>query len=326
MRRIPALVSSVAVLTVLAASLAGCSPSTASCTPTIAAGETSALVEATGEVGSKPAISIPAPLTAKTPERSVIVEGEGGFATEGSTVDFEVSLVDAANGEFLDSTGYDENAFLGVAGRDGAMYQALVCARPGDRLAVTSTLGDSGLDVTSSATEDDLARSLVLVIDVRSIYLGKADGVNQLPQDGMPNVVTAPDGTPGVSVLTTEPPTETRISTIKAGSGVALADGDSAVLNLTAWVWPSDGSDLRQISTTWNKKPIVQLVANDPTAAQGVPPGVFDALVGARVGSQVLAVVAPDDSFADDSWPSGASAGDTLIYVIDVLGLRSTGK
>ena len=41
---------------------------------------------------------------------------------------------------------------------------------------------------------------LVFVIDVIAVYLGKADGINQLPQDGMPTVVTAPTARPGITV------------------------------------------------------------------------------------------------------------------------------
>ena len=40
----------------------------------------------------------------------------------------------------------------------------------------------------------------MVVIDVTAAYLGKADGFNQLPKDGMPTVVTAVDGTPGITV------------------------------------------------------------------------------------------------------------------------------
>lgn len=332
MRRIPALVSTAALATVLAASLVGCSsgPSTDvdSCTPLFAPGDASSLVKATGQVGSAPDVDFPAPLVSKTPERSVLEEGEGMVATTGMTVDFDASIFDATTGEQLLATKYDGTQGVryraGASSADGtepgSLSEALVCAQPEQRVAVTSTVLESGLDFSSVGLGDD--DSVVFVVDVQAVYLAKADGANQLPQDGMPNVVTAPDGTPGITVPAGDPPSDTRSSTIKAGSGDAIVDGDNAVINLSIWVWPTDGSEISQPYTSWGKTPLTQPVADDPTGQAGVPKGVYDALVGAKVGSQVLVVVAPDDSFSEGAWPSGTQAGDTLVYVIDVLGIQ----
>jgi peptidylprolyl isomerase len=331
-RRIPALVSTAALATVLAASLVGCSsgPSTDvdSCTPLYTPGDASSLVEATGEVGSAPKVDFPAPLVSKTPERSVLEEGSGIVATTGMTVDFDASIFDASTGEQLLATKYDGSqgvryragAASSADAEPGSLADALVCAQADQRLAVTSTVLESGLDFSSVGLGDD--DSVVFVVDVQAVYLAKADGVNQLPQDGMPNVVTAPDGTPGITLPDGAPPADTRVATIKAGSGEALADGDNAVLNLSIWVWPTDGSDITQPYTSWGKAPVTQPVSEDATGKAGVPAGVYEALVGAKVGSQVLVVVAPEDSFSDGAWPSGTQAGDTLVYVIDVLGIQ----
>lgn len=331
-RRIPALVSSAAFATVLAASLVACSgPSTDvdACTPLFDSGDASSLVKATGDVGSAPKVDFPAPLVSKSPERSVLVDGDGIVATTGMTVDFDASIFDATTGEQLLATKYDGSqgvryrAGESSATEDaepGSLSSALVCAQEGQRVAVTSTVLESGLDFSSVGLGDD--DTVVFVVDVQAVYPAKADGVNQLPQDGMPNVVTAPDGTPGITLPDGNPPAETKSSTIKAGSGEAIADGDSAVLNLSIWVWPTDGGEISQPYTSWGKTPITQPVSEDPTGQEGVPPGLFDALVGAKVGSQVLIVVAPDDSYAEGAWPAGTQAGDTLVYVIDVLGIQ----
>jgi len=334
-RRIPALVSTAALATVLAASLVGCSgPSTDvdSCTPLFTPGDASSLVEATGEVGSAPKVDFPAPLVSKTPERSVLEDGSGIVATTGMTVDFDASIFDATSGEQLLATKYDGSqgvryragASTSADAEPGSLADALVCAQADQRIAVTSTVLESGLDFSSVGLGDD--DTVVFVVDVQAVYLAKADGVNQLPQDGMPNVVTAPDGTPGITLPAGDPPSTTREATIKAGSGAALADGDNAVINLSIWVWPTDGSDIAQPYTSWGKTPVTQPVAEDPTGQAGVPKGVYEALVGAKVGSQVLVVVAPDDSFSDGAWPSGTKAGDTLVYVIDVLGIQQLDK
>ena len=335
MRRISALVSTAALATVLTATLVGCSsgPSTDvdSCTPLFTPGDASELVEATGAIGSEPKVEFPAPLASDSPERSVLEEGDGIVAASGMTVDFDAAIYDASTGDKLLATKFDGSqgvryrAGLTVlsdapGAEPGAFVEGLVCAQAGERLVITSPATESGVDFSTLGLSDD--DTVVFVVDVQAVYLEKADGANQLPKDGMPTVVTAPDGTPGIALPDGNPPAETRSSVIKAGSGEAIADGDNAVLNMSIWVWPTDGADVSQAYTSWGKTPITQPIAEDPTGQQGVSKGVYDALLGAKVGSQVLVVVAPEDSYADGAWPQGTSAGDTLVYVIDVLGIQ----
>lgn len=324
MRRIPALISSAAVVTVLATALTGCTADgLAACTPTLPSGSASELVSATGKVGSKPALSVPTPLYGDAMERTVLVEGTGAPAATGATVDFEATVLDGVSGATLVQTRYDGSpAVRGVAGRLGALFQALECARVGDRIAITTPAVDAGIDLTAAGITDPES-TIVFVIDVVASYLGKADGVNELPQDPrLPAVVTAPDGTPGITVPKIAAPEETIIATIKSGGGEAVADGDDVVINLSGWAWPAEGESASTFMTTWGRQPATQPISLDPTAAEGVPAGIHEALVGARVGSQVILVMAPGDSFAEGSWPTGTRSTDTLIYVIDVLGIQ----
>ncbi len=136
-------------------------------------------------------------------------------------------------------------------------------------------------------------------------WLGKANGVNQVPLDGMPTVVTAVDGTPGVSVSTQVPPTSVRAATIKAGAGATVADDDTTILNIRGWSWDLQGSvTLSTAGDTWEShRPVRSTEATLPEA-------VSEQLVGAKVGSQLLIVLPSDDG-------SGAAA----IYVVDILGI-----
>jgi peptidylprolyl isomerase len=296
----------------LSAVLAGCaaSPDDASaCTPLIASGDASELVSASGEVGTKPTVDVPAPLVVQDSQRSVLVKGSGLVAQEGMTVDYDAVLVDADTGDVVQQTSFDGTAHPTRANDRGAMYAAMVCAQPGSRIALTSTIGESGL-AGPQASDEDLKRSLVIVIDVHGVYLGKADGFNQLPADGMPVVVTAPDGTVGITVPSgIDVPTADRTSTIKLGSGAKLAEGDAAVVQLAVWSWPGDGSEVSQKSTTWDSNPSVVTLTTE--GAQGLPQTVVDALVGTPVGSQVLIVMAPT-----------SDSPDATVFVVDVLGIR----
>ena len=48
----------------------------------------------------------------------------------------------------------------------------------------------------------------------------------------------------------------------------------------------------------------------------------INALVGQKVGSQVLVVVPPSFGFPDGSAPDGVDTADTLVYIIDILGVK----
>lgn len=312
MRRTSALVSSVASVAMLSAVLVGCSASpedASACTPLIAPGEASGLVTATGAVGSQPTVDLPAPLVSPSPERTVLEHGEGLVAYEGMTVEYDAVLLDGQSGDTMEATSFDDRALLSRAGGAGALWDAFVCAQAGDRIAVTTSVEDSGL-AGPAATAEQMKMTLVIVLDVHRVYLGKADGVNQLPQDGMPVVVTAPDGTVG---LTTPSglaiPSEDRSATIKLGSGDTLAEGDEIVVQQAVWNWSAETSKVSQRSSSWSSSPVARTLSRGD--AQAFPDAVVDALVGAPVGSQLLVVIPDEDT------------GDAVVYVIDVLGVRT---
>ena len=324
MRRTSALVSSVAVVTVLSAALVGCAASpddVTGCEPLVAGGDASALVEATGEVGSAPEVSIPVPLVADAAERTVLEKGEGLVARVGMTVDFDAAVYDGRTGDLLIKSAF--NGTQGVRYRAGlpisstqdeasSLARALVCAQPGERIALATPADDTGIDLSGAGVTGD--STVVVVLDVQEVFLGKADGVNQLPQDGLPVVVTAPDGTVGVTVPSgIEAPTENRTAVIKRGSGPKLAAEDLAVLQSANWVWPTgDDAEIDEKTSTWDQGKMPETVALTASGDQAIPSVFLDALIGLPVGSQVLVVVAPT-----------AESTNASIFVFDVLGIQS---
>ncbi|MCS0498305.1 hypothetical protein [Protaetiibacter mangrovi] len=328
MRRSSALLSSVAVVAVLSATLAGCAASpddVSACTPLVADGDTAAIVTASGEVGSAPTVEVPAPLVVTAPERTVLEDGTGLVARAGSIVDFDAAIYDGATGSEVLATKFDGSqgprfrAGLKTADTQEtvpSLAASLVCAQAGQRTVLVTTAGDAGIDFSSVGITDE-KHTVVLVIDVQRVYPGKSDGVNQLPQDGMPVVVTAPDGTVGVTVPSgIDVPSEDRTETVKLGSGPKLAEGDAAVLQVANWTWPSDG-EVTLKSSTWEvgKTPQTITLTKEGDTEQGLPATFFEALEGTPVGSQVLIVIAPT---------ADSSTGDATIYVIDVLGIQSS--
>lgn len=326
-RRFPALLGAAALV---AATLAGFSAAGASsgCTPTYSSGDASSLVTASGKSGAAPTVEFPTPLVTKKSQVSTLEAGDGTPIASGSQVDYDVSMFLGKTGEPLSATGYDGKSFQrSASGTTGnSLSIALECAKVGERLAIATTAAEvkaafqEGAFQSGGINDTD---TIVLVVDVVAAYLGKANGFNQLPKDGMPTVVTAVDGEPAIAVGLVSPPAKTEASTIKAGSGAAVKKDDAVVLNFSAWIWPADGSEPTSFSSSWTGGQAVTFGLTNFDDGGGLPTGIVDNLIGEKVGGQVLIVLAPgDDSFPADNLPQGITADSTVIFVFDLLGIQ----
>ncbi|WP_411700809.1 FKBP-type peptidyl-prolyl cis-trans isomerase [Conyzicola sp.] len=317
-----------AIITVgLVASLSACatvgpSESSGSCEPTSMSGDASALVDATGEPGTVLTPEFPTPLITDGIEVSTISSGDGDTVYPGEIADFHVTFADATTAEVIALEGLDAASIVRRTAGDGTgLGDVLACASVGDRLGITAEAGEIGL-----ASDPEDTTTVVLIIDVVRAFPGRADGVAQLAVNGMPAVALAPSGQPGVTIPSAEAPEDTQTATTILGSGETIEEGDGVVLHQTILSWETRA----MLETTWvdGEKPAVPttvLATEDNTGSRsGVIPALADALIGAKVGSQLLVVVPPgDDSFAEGATlPTGATATDTLVYVVDVLGIQ----
>lgn len=315
----------VGAVALVAVALTGCTliPGYGDCKPVYESGDSSSLVTAEGSFGVKPTVDFPTPLRVNAPEVSVIDAGDGALIPAGAQVDYTMAEFLGEDGQTLSGDVAANRTASGVD--DDAVSEALVCAHVGDRIALVTSAasihGEGAGEGSGIADED----ALVLVIDISAAYLGKADGFNQLPQDGMPTVVTAVDGTPGVSVLLQEPPTETRSSVIKAGDGAKLKEGDTIVTHYAFWTWPAtEGDEPVAVdgANSWTSHKAANLPMEPLKASGGLPLGIYDALLGQRIGSQVLIVLTP----GDDGFPAGqgltGNDDDIYIMVFDLLGIQ----
>ncbi len=313
---------SAALLVVLGgAALTGCTtPVAGGCYGGFAAGSASDAVTVTGDVGEVDEIDFPTPLLTTTGTQvTVLEEGEGDPLPMYGVADVEFTILDGRTGQVAQASAYGEGTGtrLTVGDATGDLTLALQCARAGSRIVIVTTGSNTA---TLAAREDaepiDPADDLmyVVVFDVEATWLGKANGINQLPLDGMPTVVTAVDGTPGITMNSGDAPTEGRSSAIKAGAGAQLADGDEVLLHYRTWGWPTtSGSKATVQGGTWGAAPLVATLAEDSVVlSDGTDLGAVAAetLIGAKVGSQLLVVTPGAD-------------GAATIAVIDVLGVTS---
>ena len=90
--------------------------------------------------------------------------------------------------------------------------------------------------------------------------------------------------------------------------------GDTVVVQYTGWLW----ADGKIFDSSWQKGAPATFVATEGQG--GVIAGFAKALIGQPVGSQVIAIIPPDEGYGDNPPQGGQIAADsTLIFVADIL-------
>ncbi len=119
--------------------------------------------------------------------------------------------------------------------------------------------------------------------------------------------------TPTITVPESEPPSDLVVKTLTQGNGPAVEAGETIVVDYAGVRW-EDG--LTFDSSFDRGSP-----AGFGIGVGAVIPGWDSGLVGVKAGSRVLMVLPPEEAYGDQP-PSGApiQAGDTLVFVVDVLG------
>jgi peptidylprolyl isomerase len=319
-RKVPALIATAGLVL---ATLTACSSGSADagCTAPVSSGDASKLVSVTGDFGSAPTVDFPTPLKTTTTQRSEIIDGSGPGLVEGQKVQVDLSVFNATTGEAIEESTYDGTSMASFVLNDQTLTgltDGLLCAQVGSRVAVVAsaadTFGPTGGNEAMGVAADD---SLVFVLDVVKSYLTRADGADQLPVAGLPAVVLAEDGTPGITIPSAEPPTELKVGVLKKGDGETVTDGSTVTVHYTGVIW-----DTKEVfDSSWAAgAPAAFVAADGSTTEGGVIPGFANALIGQTVGSQIVAVLPPDQAYGDQATDT-IPAGSTLVFVVDILGV-----
>ncbi len=322
---------------VLAVGLAGCSSINseqamydslkASCgdVTTAAAGATVSSIDVSKNKGV-PVVTFATPLVGKAIETKVVTAGTGPKITGNQDVEIEFEGVNAGNGKV-----FQKSSFLGTDTALEYLYpsmnppfcKALGGVREGSRVVVyvPSKLGHNNQGVPSL----NIGKSdgIIFIFDIKKVYLPYAVGNAQSPKSGFPAVVRAADGRPGVTIQSSAtPPTTTKdgqpaigVETLIEGAGQTVKQGDSIVLHYAGYLWSTG----EKFDSSWTS------TTGEPVSFTLTPgsliPGFLDAIVGQKVGSQVVAVIPPNQGYKDVAQGS-IPANSTLVFVIDILGIK----
>ncbi|TPW76010.1 FKBP-type peptidyl-prolyl cis-trans isomerase [Schumannella soli] len=310
----------------LVATLAGCStpekgdPGDAalSCP---AAGDASKAVKVKVADGADtaPKVTFDAPLKTDATQASVIKAGTGAKITEKDNVKVRFTFVNGTTGKALGATGYEGSAVETLPMTNtqvpAGLRKAVLCAKPGAIIAAVIP-PDDGFGATGAGElkADDV---LVAVADVVSIVKDKADGKSVDPGAEFPKVTLKKSGEPEVDLpKTVVEPATTLIGQLKQGDGATVAAGDTVTVQYKGIDWNTG----KVFDASWTRGQS----SSFPTT--GVIAGFSKALVGQKVGSQVIAIIPPAEGYGPSGGqPSaGIAATDTLIFVVDILDTGAT--
>lgn len=318
MRKISALLATaglVATLTACAGSPGN--PGYAECAR-YQSGEASSIIDVSGKFGATPTVDFPTPIVPKTTQATQVITGTGNQLTEGQPVRVELAIFNGTTGTEIQSTEFDGKGIMTMVGQSTlpAVGKALQCSTVGSRVVIAASAADGHNSQPIPQLNVEAKDSFIFVVDVLDAYLPKANGTPQTPGSGDPVVVTAPDGTPGITIpksgdTTIDPPEDLVVSVLQRGGGAELEEGSRAVLHYTGVLWNTN----KVFDSTWTDKS----AAVFELAESSVVKGFLDGLVGQKVGSQVLLVVPPALGYGD-AGNGSIPPGSTLVFVVDILG------
>jgi len=251
-------------------------------------------VNADGEIGAA-RVSLTTPVPTSHVIYDDLVVGDGPAVREAAQdVVGVVTLLSGTTGQVLQTGAviWSPKTLDELLGAGGS---ALECATEGSRVAFAIPAADLPEGLAEQAGLDAHG-SLVGSIDIQTVLLPKAEGRDVFNDArGLPTVVRAPDGRPGIIIPDTAAPSKVVTQTLIAGQGAKVGDG-TAMFDYTAVSW----ADRTVTGSSWESG-----VVYDATT---LPEQVMEQVAEATVGSQLLVVVPGDQ-------------GAAVAYVVDVLGI-----
>lgn len=315
MKRTRALLTTALPAALIAAvALAGCSSGGGSDQACAAAGEASKALKVEGDFGGEITLSSKTPVQAAALERSVLIEGDGDEIPAGSSATANFTVFSGKSGEVI-----SPGSPITVTNDEGKVAewaaQTVACSKIGDRVAAVipavDVLGEGQGESYDLADSD----TIVAVFDFTGMALDRAEGKSVDAPKGFPKVELGEDGSPTITIPEgKDAPTELQVATLIEGEGAEVQETDTVRLHYTGVVWSSG----KVFDSSWENGSPIELAANQ------FVPGFTKAIVGQKVGSQIIAIIPASEGYGDEtaSRLSKAEAidGDVMVFVVDILG------
>lgn len=322
------IVSLAAVSLLIAGAVSGCATTSANgvvdapltCTHYVtgsAADAITAKVPATG----KPTVNFKKNLSTPSAQTKVLVAGKGPMFGGNQQIRFDFAMYNAATGKAMQANAWDgtdsvtqviSTAKKGATTAD--FCSALAGVREGSTVATIFSAKESHGGKAYASAGIGANDSIIFVFKLDKVYLPKAIGDVKPAQDGFPQVVTDANGVPGLVMQNWDAsaaPSEFKVETLVQGHGPVVKENDYVTVHYSGYIWSTAKTEF---DSSWTK--------GTPATFQlkqgALIPGFIKALAGARVGSQVVAILPPSEGYGT-SGAGSIPANSTLIFVIDIL-------
>ncbi len=277
-------------------------------------------IKVSGAWGENPDVTVPTPMAIETTQSKVLVEGTGAVVPAGAVVEVHYAGINARTGETFDSSwSRDATSTFPLDRVVAGFAKGLEGKKVGDRVLVAMT-GADGYDPAGGNPGAGIAvgDTLVFVVDLVETARATAEGAEVALPDGAPAYVLG-DGTPpspgadapAVPTVTVPTgaavPTETTVYPLVTGTGRAVGPSDFVQARYRSWSWKT-GELLEDKYGVPQVGPIGETI-----------PAWVKAVVGLPIGSRVMVVASPADSFPEGANNPPLEKGDTVVYVIDIL-------
>lgn len=246
-------------------------------------------------------------------QTKVVREGNGPAFTGNELVKIDYAIFSSTSGQLLASNKFDgtDSASQVFNSAESKVYcEAMSGVKQGSIVAFALP-----------ASEQDPEGSL-FVLELRKVYLPHANGSANAPETGFPAVVLDPKTKqPGIIQPSFDKPAEFKRSILIQGKGEKVKVNDSVTLHYIGWVWSNSIGD--PFDTSWVPRDAQSPVSPSTFTANtdNVVSGFVKALDGVEVGSQIIAVIPPEDGYGEIDKGS-IPPNSTLIFVIDILGIN----
>lgn len=277
-----------------------------------------------GEFGGEVTLEGTTPLTAKTAERTVAIEGDGDVIAKGASATAQLTVFNGKSGEVI-APGASATIINDAEQLAPWAANAIACSSIGDRVVlaapVSDVLGAGGGESYDMADTD----AIIAVMDFMKILPTRAEGTAVTPPAGFPTVELDESGKPTVTMPKGDAPKKLEIATLIEGDGATVKSGDTVTVHYIGAIWRTG----EVFNSSWD---MGQPASFPVTYPDGVIKGFYDALEGAKVGSQVMAVVPAADGYGENTAEqlkgsaSDVKNDDVLVFVIDVLDTTSPQK
>ena len=135
---------------------------------------------------------------------------------------------------------------------------------------------------------------------------------------GFPTVTLDKNGKPTLTIPKGKAPPKLDVATLIQGDGDTVKDGDQVTVHYVGAIWRTG----EVFNSSWaNDQP----ATFNLTYPNGVVEGFHKALVGSKVGSQVIAIVPPASGYGKNTvtrfkdTAMDVTNDDTLVFIVDIL-------